>query len=346
MKAGILTFHKADNYGAVLQAYALQKTLDKIGIISEFIEFEESPAKESSSAAGRGGPFAEKIRAGGKARAELFDSFRKEQLKCSPSYRMEDANALNDLYDVFVAGSDQIWNARLPEADGRYFLPFAAYDKRISYAASFGMDSIPQQLKDWYAQQLAGFRALSVREEEGKKLVKELTERDSTVCLDPVLLLEPTDWEMLTHTYDGKPYLFLYMVGYDNELATRARQEAEKKGLELRVVTAGFMPQYGLSAWSGVGVEEWLSLIRNAAVVYTNSFHSTAFSLIFERPVSVALLKDGLSHRNGRLEELLQLAGINRDPDGENGAVSASIFTENFFNRKRISMTYLSQTLE
>lgn len=346
MRAGIATFHKADNYGAVLQAYALQKTLTILGVDSVFLEFQEPDRKTKRfDGAVRKGPpaFVERLREAGTARTSLFDEFRTKHMRCSPPLPAEQAGELNDLYDVFLAGSDQVWNLRLPEADERYFLPFAAPDKRISYAASFGMDEIPDQLKDWYAQRLTGFRAISVREERGRELIQELTGRDCAVCLDPVLLLDRADWQALTIPCGETPYLFLYMVGYDAELAAQARQEAEERGLELRTAMASFVPQYGLEAWSGVGVEQWLSLICGSSGVFTNSFHCTAFAMLFGRPVTTAMLKDSLARRNGRLEELLRLGGAERQ--GKPAAISAEDFALRIQERKRQSLDYLRKSL-
>ena len=349
MKAGILTFHSANNYGAVLQAYALQKTLTALGVDNEFIDFCQTPSEEHmpAAAAEQRGPavFAARIRAEGQKRSALFDAFRKAYLRTSVPFRIKDANKLNDLYDVFIAGSDQIWNAQLPEADSRYLLPFAVPEKRVAYAASFGTGDVPERLKDWYARQLTVFRALSVREMQGRDIVKALTGRDCEVCLDPVLLLDRADWEQLTQPHEGKPYLFLYMVNYDGQLAGRAQETAEQNGMELRIAAAGYIPQYGFAPWSGIGVEQWLSLIRNAGGVFTNSFHCTALSMIFGRPLSTALLREELSHRNGRLEELLALAGMDCRADGELMPVSSEAFAERLESGKRASLDYLKRAL-
>ena len=346
MRAGIVTFHKADNYGAVLQAFALQKTLTDLGVDSLFLEFDEPDRKtEPFDNSGRKGTsaFVERLRVAGKARTALFDAFRSRYMRCSAPLCVEQAGELDSQYDVFLAGSDQIWNLRLPEADARYFLPFAAPKKRVSYAASFGMDEIPDNQKDWYAGQLSGFRAISVREEQGRELVKELTGRDCAVCLDPVLLLDRADWQDLIVSCGETPYLFLYMVSYDGELAAQAEQEAKKRGLELRTAMAGFIPQYGLAAWSGVGVEQWLSLICGCDGVFTNSFHCTAFAMLFGRPVMTTLFKGSLAKRNGRLEELLRLGGV--ECRGEMAAVSADDFAARIRDRKRESLDYLRRSL-
>ena len=346
MRAGIVTFHRADNFGAVLQAYALQKTLTDLGVDSEFLEFDgpDRNAEPSGVPAQKGPPaFVTRLREAEKARAALFDAFRRRYLRCSAPLRGEQAGDLDGRYDVFLAGSDQVWNLSLPEAGTQYFLPFAAPEKRVSYAASFGLDEIPDHLKGWYTQRLAGFQAISVREERGRELVRELTGRDCAVCLDPVLLPDRGDWQALTGPCGDTPYLFLYLVGYDGELAARAKCEAERRGLVLRAATAGFIPQYGLEAWSGVGVERWLSLIAGSEAVFTNSFHCAAFSMLFGRPVATSLLKDGLARRNGRLEELLRLGGAERP--GKPAAVSAEDFALRLRDRKRESLDYLRRSL-
>ena len=346
MKACIATFHKADNYGAVLQAYALQKALEKLGVQSGFIEFEELERKANPVREARGKAphaFVERLRKAGKDRSALFDEFRAKYLKCATPVSAEQSGTLNDIYDVFIAGSDQVWNLKLPEADERYFLPFAKPDKRVSYAASFGTDKIPDNLKEWYKERLNGFHSISVREESGREIVEELTGKDCAVCLDPVLVLNREEWMSLAAQQSGKPYLFLYMVDYDAQLAASAKSEAEERGLELKTATAGFIPQFGIDAWSGVGVEKWLSLIYNSEGVFTNSFHCTAFAMIFGKPVETAMLKEGLARRNGRLEELLRLGGLENanKPD----FISAEDFDLRISGKRESSVKFLLDAL-
>ena len=346
MKVGIVTFHKADNYGAVLQAYALQKTLTNLGVESFFLEFQEPEVKTKSpdKTVGKGPhAFVARLRGAQKIRTALFEAFRNRHLQCSPPLNAEQAVELNNSYNYFLTGSDQVWNFCLPEANERYFLPFALPDKRISYAASFGMDEIPKELKEWYTERLSRFRSISVREERGRELVRELTGRDCAVCLDPVLLLSRADWLPLITSRHETPYLFLYMVRYDAELADHAKREAEERGLELRIATAGFIPQYGFAPWSDVGVEQWLSLIYGCSEVFTNSFHCTAFAMLFGRPVMTTMLRDSLSHRNGRLEELLNLGGI----EHQNGptVVSAEDFARRIQEKRQNSTNFLRDSL-
>lgn len=304
MKTGILTFHEADSYGAVLQAYALQQTLLKLGADSEFVQIQmPQAADKTQSATGAAAIFARRMQAESQKREALFAAFRQEYMHISRTY--QPADPIDDDYDCFIAGSDQIWNFRIPGADARYFLPFAAPEKRNSYAASFGADALPEKAKDWAAKQLSLFRNLSVREQSGSQIVKELTGREAEVCLDPTLLPDPADWDTLARQEDTAPYVLLFLLKYDEVLVAKAKAQAEKNGAQLRTVTAAFMPQLGVSAWNTTGVAQWLCTIRNARCVFTNSFHGMVFSMIFRRNFHVQRLTGELSSRNGRLEELL-----------------------------------------
>ena len=315
MNIGILTFHEADSYGAVLQAYALQQTLLKMGADSEFIQINGSKnPKKEPALTGAAAIFARRIQEEGKKRETLFEQFREQYLKISTPY--EPDAVPDDRYDCFVAGSDQIWNFRIPGADARYFLPFAVPKKRHSYAASFGADDLPEQAKSWAANQLAQFQNISVREESGCRIVKELTGREAVLCLDPTLLVERKEWELLCEKKETEPYVLLFLLKYDETLVSRAKAEAEQRGVALRVITAAFMPQLGIAAWNGTGVTEWLSAIRDAQCVYTNSFHGIVFSILFGRGLHVERLGGELSSRNGRIDELLALLQLTHAYDG------------------------------
>lgn len=314
MKIGILTFHEADSYGAVLQAYALQQTLLKLGADSEFVQIQMPQSSgQTQNATGAAAIFARKMQAEGEKRAALFADFRRNHMKISRPY--QPGENIDGDYDAFVAGSDQIWNFRIPGADARYFLPFASPEKRFSYAASFGADALPEKASAWAAVQLSRFREISVREESGCRIVADLTGREARVCLDPTLLPSREDWLALTREETAQPYVLAFLLKYDETLVAKAREEAEKRGVQLRVITAAFMPKLGIGAWNTTGVTDWLNAIRNAQCVFTNSFHGMVFSLIFARAFHVQRLTGELSSRNGRLEELLSFLELSAAMD-------------------------------
>lgn len=345
MRAGILTL-QADSYGAVLQAYALQKTLEYLGAEGAFLAFRRSAGKTAVEERTDPNPLVRRIRKMGEQRHAHFASFRQRYLNCAPPCPWEEAERLNGIYDCFIVGSDQVWNPQIPGVDERYFLPFAAPEKRFSYAASFGTDRLPERLREWCGGQLARFRGLSVREESGRELVRELTGRNAAVHLDPVLLLDSAAWNALAGAKAGSPYMLLFLLEYDADLVSNARKSAAEAGLELRVCTASFIPPLGFEAWSGVSVERWLSLIRHAEGVFTNSFHGAAFSILFARPLCVARLTGDLSARNGRTEELLRLVGMEDALKGLCPAPSYELLIDQIEARRKASMDYLKTIIE
>ena len=345
MKAGILTFHEADNYGAVLQAYALQQTLGKLGADSEFVTSDAVP-KAPETASGPAAIFMKKIQAEGAKRSALFEAFRNNSLRCAPRVPKAELKSCNEMFDAFIAGSDQIWNFRIPGADERYFLPFADEGKRYSYAASFGAEEMPAQAKNWCAAQLSKFTEISVREESGRAIVQTLTGRDACVCLDPTLLLEPSEWRAMATPAQSGEYVLLFLLRYDEELVRAAKEEAQNRGVELRTVTASFLPQFGFANWSGTGPSEWVGLFAGASCVFTNSFHGTVFSLMFERPLRVAKMSGELASRNGRIEELLARAGLAEALTGKPASLPAGEFAERIAEAKEASLQYLRKIID
>lgn len=317
MKTGILTFHDADNYGALLQAYALQQTLKKLGMESEFVEIEREVKKaEPQQKNGPMAVFMKRVTEASERRKKLFEEFRNGYLEISPCYRREETEQLNDRYQLFLVGSDQVWNWKIPDVDPRYFLPFAADEKKYSYAASFGTSEVPEKVAGWTAEQLKKFRRISVREESGRQLAEKLTGRTAQVHPDPTLLLERQDWEKISEQRESD-YVLLFLLVYDEEAVRKAREIAEQKKVSVKIVTAAFLPQLGVDAWCTSGVTEWITLIRNAQAVVTNSFHGTVFSILFEKEFVVIPLKGELAGRNGRIEELLEKTGLSENRDFE-----------------------------
>ena len=336
MKTGILTFHDVSNYGALLQAYGLQQTLKKLGSESEFVAIRRKVQEVNPASS----PFAKRMLKAKEKRDLLFDEFRNKYLTVSKCY--EQGEQINDDYDVFITGSDQVWNTAIADVDARYFLPFASPEKRYSYAASFGEAAVAENNREWIAKQLSVFQGLSVREEKGKQIIQDLIGKDALVCIDPVFLLDEEEWLSLTEEHTGDPYLLLFLLQYDEEFVKMAKEEATAKGIEIKIVTAGYMPQLGFEAWSSTSVNQWLSLIRNAVCVYSDSFHALAFSLIFKTDYCRKPLGGQLQGRNGRTEELLSLLKI--DPEKMQGIILP--FSEEqdrsaLKQRKDISLDYL-----
>ena len=301
-KIAIATFYNHDNFGAMLQAYALKKKLNELGAEVSFVSFGDGKTGNLSlNSAAPSSPMIKKILAETQKRTENFDSFRKKYFP-AVSFCPE----IEKEFDVFVAGSDQIWNSAITGNNDCYYLPFAPDSKKISYAASFGRDRMNEDEKKYLKEKLSGFLpCISVREKSGAALVKDITGSDAAVCLDPVLLTSSDDWSEFTAETYKTPYLLLIMVQNDPVLYKSAKQTAEEKGLALKVISASYFPMIGFDPWSGVPVEKWVNLISGASYVISSSFHGIAFSLIFHRPFTFSPLKNELADRNSRVTELL-----------------------------------------
>ena len=345
MKAAILTFHLADNYGAVLQAYALQKTLLKLGVDNEILttDFSDNVKDSGKSYSGAAAVLRNRILKENEKRHELFEEFRSTYLRCSVKYSDPELGSANRIYDYFITGSDQVWNLRIPGTSGRYFLPFADAKKRVSYAASFGSEDLPEKSRDWCADQLRDFARLSVREKSGQELISKMTGRESSVTLDPVLLPGRSEWDALISAEDDDPYYLLYMISYDGELAAKAKQAALRDGVGIKTVCSTFAPQCGFDSWSGVGVNDWLRLIAGSQGVFTNSFHGTAFSLIFEHKVMISGLKGALCGRNGRIRELIETVGFDHFSEDTFYYLSPDVFEKRISPAKEKSLQYLRE---
>ena len=337
MKIGILTFHEASNYGALLQSYALQQALIKLGAEPQFVNIQRKTQSQAPVAS----PFAKRIQDMKEKRDALFAQFQDKYLKQSQLFGMQDD--IDGAFDAFIAGSDQVWNLSIPEVDARYFLPFAKPEKRFSYAASFGSSSVPESSREWISKQLSLFNEITVREENGKALVKDLTGKDAKVCVDPTFLLDRDEWQAIADADkedSAQPYLLLFLLQYDPAFVQMAQQAAKEKNLALKVVTAGFMPQLGFDAWISTSVNRWVSLISNAEHVYSDSFHAMAFSLMFGRKLNRKPLGGDLAKRNGRTEELLALMGLETDPSKTIQA-DPDLVKEKLSQRRASSFDYL-----
>ena len=332
-KTGIVTLQDSDNYGAVLQAFALQETLKELG--ADAYELGTEQKKETPAVEGRTLPPAiRRLREEGERRHRHFEAFREQYLHILPP----DGAMIRET-DLFITGSDQVWNPAVTGGDPRYFLPFASPEKRASYAASFGEDPREETLPA-LAEALSGLRWLSVREESGARLIGRLLNREAETCVDPVLLLPAETWSrMAGPKLSPDPYDLLIMVQNDPELAEHAKDKAARSGRRLEAVTASWYPPLGYEPWAGVCVPGWLALIRDAKSVISSSYHGLLFAMIFGRPYEAAGLGGGLEPRNARIREIL--AALGQDSRGA-GWKTESVVQE----RRERSRKYLERLLD
>lgn len=323
-RIGILTFHRAINYGAVLQAYALQKTLQRLGADCTIIDFRshiiEDYYKPLRIAKGisvwwqlkNTGIALLKYR-GRKRKKKALEGFVRRHLKVSEPVDT-DLEALNAQYDLFVTGSDQVFNLEITGKDaGAYLLSFAE-KPRYSYAASFGKDYIREQHQEIIRSELSRFRKISVREESGVEIVSSLTGREAEVHIDPVMLLTAEDWESMETRPAGfhRPYILVYNMLTNEPLFWTAKILAEQKNLGVVVMNSKKLilkrKYKDFRYIDDISPEGFLWVIHHAEYVLSSSFHGTVLSLLFHKRFLV-ILPPG-QPRNARMITLLQMAGI------------------------------------
>lgn len=189
-------------------------------------------------------------------------------------------------YDIFVSGSDQVWNCGRINLDATYLLDFVPEGKRkVSYAASFGFRKIPDKYISEYRTILQNYAKVSIREADGIKIFKSLTGRDDAkLVLDPSMLLDKNHWAGIAKTeLVGKPYVLVYQLGSSKNLIKFAESLAKMHTLKLLVLPHAIGSNVKAQWCLGKGPEEWLGLFLNATYIVTNSFHGTAFSIILNK---------------------------------------------------------------
>lgn len=313
-KIGILTFHKENNFGAILQAYALQRALSDKGYKNEFINYRSNYMSKLF--------LKEKIKNKGyflfllsclsrlmlNLKQKKFNYFRKK-LQISKIYDLETIKETNNEYSCFIAGSDQIWNYKITNLDPTYFLNFVKdKKKRINYAASFGTSNIPKKLYDDYKDLLNNFFDFNLREQSGQQFLKKLINQNSNHVLDPVFLISKNEWvKLLKKNNSNEKYILVIQGSLSNKLLKHAKEL--KKIMKIKIIYIPFPFGFDISNLSillNISPERWLSYIYNAEIVITDSFHATAFSIIFNKNFYIVLTTN-----TSRITDLLKLLNIN-----------------------------------
>ena len=320
MKIGILTFHSAHNYGAMLQCYALQEVLKRMGHDVEVIDYrlEYRFRSDNRKCTFRQlNPLATiksiviKIITLRIAllRRRNFENFKRTYMALS---EIVDKDHIPNDYDVYVMGSDQIWNPTITKGfDPVYFGSFwfpKGNRKYVSYAASMERSELTDEEKAFCRKSLKNFDAISVREKVLAHLLQPLTSQKVEVVLDPTLLLEKQAWERIAKLPKIKEkYVLVYQVrvqGNENTIQIAKKVAAQIKAIVIQVAVSPYLNRRKLQHESPT---QFLGLMQHAACVVTTSFHGTAFSVIFNRPFYYVELGDG---NDSRAKSLLYDIGL------------------------------------
>lgn len=320
-KIGILTFHNSYNCGSMLESYAMQVVVNRISNNAEIINFSNDGQKKLYSVFFENNsakniiknmillPHKSKILYNN----EKYEEFKKKYFKLSKFYsniaELED----NDYISV-IAGSDQIWNITIADSDDAYFLPWVKHAKKIAYAPSFGARSIAKYAsnKDKYKKMINNFDALSIRENNGKRWIKELCNKDVEVLLDPTLLLEMEDYEKLEFKdfIIKDKYIFFYSPSFDRKMCKYVKKIADKYNLKVITWSAKsyylkMIKHFGFQLPEFENPSMYLSLIKNAELILTTSYHGTIFSTIYRKNF-IVIKNGGMYGDDDRVRTLLE----------------------------------------
>ena len=331
-KVGILSlYYKNYNYGGQLQAYAMQHIISKLGydarqicyvrpksflIRKVYVFFKQNNSQKKTLLGIYQNRIIQKIKKvtnkseiiQNRNNLERFDAFMLN-IPHTSVYHTNDISAVCDMFDCLVAGSDQVWNTDQCNYD--YFFAFCQPEyPRIAYAAS-----IRKRDFDWFEKKRIGeylkdFTSIGVREEKAVGIISDITDRqDIKVVLDPVFLLDRGEW--LDAAKDGswieEEYVFVYLIqSYSDERKKKITQFAGREKMKVFFCSnPGYLPskvdEDFCLVTSGLGPSEFLSLVRNAKYVITDSYHCTAFSVIFEKQ----LLVYGVGNNNATFDGIL-----------------------------------------
>ncbi len=309
-KVGVLTFHRAHNFGAVLQAYALQKAIEKKGYECQIVDYRNPKIEKwfhNATIKVKVKNLAKYVlhhsyTVEKKKKGRRFDKFISENINLSKVYRC--AECFKDDYDAVVVGSDQVWNLDMTGGDMNFFLPYDNGAAKLTYAASFGKNTVPDIYKAEVKNCLSSFESLYVREQDGVKLISEISGKKAERTSDPTLLLDKNEWKKVSKPIlEGKKYVLLYLVANQTHAIEIAKKMAEKKGCEVVYVDPPRQTTDGVINLMDVGPGEFLHLIANAECVVTTSFHGLILSINHNVPFLFEL-SNQTQNTNSRLNEV------------------------------------------
>lgn len=325
-KCGIVTFHSSHNYGSVLQAYAMVKIMQSFGLDAELIDFRHPVTTDMYEWKlwAKNKKFKYNVRdlvlrgllGLGKKRERVFSDFIENVLV--KSQRVKNKDEIQDIYDVLICGSDQIWN---PYASGMndpiYYLDFGTTDCRFSYAASSGSVRFGDGNPKLFKQYLSRLKAIGVREKFMQDYIKEVFGLSSVVNPDPTFLLKSSEWSEIEKPYNGLPdkFVLVYTIQHQSETITFAHKIA--KLLKLPTVQIWNDRDFkALLHKKDVGYRlmdvspgQFLWLFHNAFFIVTNTFHGNMFSVIYRKN----FIHYAIDSADSRILTLHNAIGLNKN---------------------------------
>ena len=319
-----ITCHDVYNHGASLQAYALQTYLLSLGYDVEIIDYKPDYLSGHYKLWSVANPLFDKPiikqlyllaklpgRLFALKRKRLFDEFTRDYLRLTNHryHRLEELKSNPPQADIYIAGSDQIWNTLFPNGrDAAFYLDFAPQTaKRISYAASFATEDVVEEYKPFVKKMLQNFDEISIRERCSLPLLENLGRTDGRAVCDPVFLLSKAQWNRLLPSANIRDrYLLVYDTEKSAKLNKIALRIAKEKNLKIYNVSAFRIGYADQELWASSPLN-FVQLVRDAEYVISNSFHATAFSVIFSKNFCVVNRTEKI---NERLKSILEDFGL------------------------------------
>lgn len=293
-RCGIITIHNVPNYGATLQAYSLLYYINnQPGIEAELIDYHMNSNEQKHVKPGN--IMTKFLIKAGKIRyiKRYFDIKKREKsfakfwdkyyIKSAEEYFGDRQFALNPpRYDLYIAGSDQLFNINLTNQSYAYFFKYNK-GKKISYSTSFGMDGLSQENMIRIKEMLNDFYAISIREKSASRFLQESIRKKITVTADPVFLLSKKEWESLCLQIDlPSRYIFCYLMSDNPNISETINWLVKKEKMPIYVMhTYKGKMIFKSRIVNDLSPQGFLTYIRNATYVVTNSFHGSALSIIF-----------------------------------------------------------------
>ena len=314
MKIKTITCHDVYNHGASLQAYALQTYLSSQGHDVEIIDYKPDYLSNHYKLWSVSNPVFDKpvvkqlyllAKLPGRLialrRKRKFDEFSQKYLRLTSMryHSNEELKTNPPKADVYIAGSDQIWNTLFQNGrDAAFYLDFAPKGtKRVAYAASFATKDVVEEYKPFVRRMLQGFDSISLRERISLPLLESLGRNDGVAVCDPVFLLSREQWDKILPTSSiEEEYLLVYDTENSNKLKDIAQSIAKERNLKIFNISGSRKSYVDKDFWVSSPID-FVQLIRDAEFVVSNSFHATAFSLIFQREFCVVNRSEAINER-------------------------------------------------
>ena len=332
-RVGIVTIHDSPNYGGSLQAYALYKYIKDKGAECEIIDIRRPVHNdyiyERHYSSYRNNPFSfrKKLKntikklIGRKTNISQYTSDMAERrfrefnstIRYSKPYcRLSALKKNPPVYDVYISGSDQLWNPTQPYCLEPYFLTFAPKGKvKISYATSVGITELQAKEKKDFKKWLSTYDAISVREKQAQKLLRSFVNKEISVVLDPTFLLDIDYWKSIANFPEvNGGYILIFLLSKNPEIVNYGIKLSEESKKKLIFIKAPHLPlNENYIVDNNCGPKEFLGYIGNADLVITDSFHCTVFSILMEAK-NFATYISPTSKKGSRITDLIDLLGL------------------------------------